>query len=204
MTKRVRALLEHYHPQPLGEKYTYAVCLPLVWTDGQWQVLYEIRSEFISQPGEVSFPGGGIENEETAEMAAIRELVEELNIHHSQVELLGEIDYLVLAGSTIRCFVGCLHLDWHTIQPNEEVERLFTVPLTALLETDPVYYQLDSKVVPDCNFPFERLRAGIGYSFSHHKRSIPFYENLPENIWGMTAQFTHRFVEILRSEGQSE
>lgn len=197
MTDQLQDLLKDYQPLPLGQKQSYAVFLPLVWSDNQWQVLYEIRSEFISQPGEVSFPGGRIEAGETAEEAAIREVIEELDIHAEQVELLGEIDYLVFTQSTIRCFVGRLDLDWQTLQPNDEVARFFTVPLETLLKTAPVYYQLDSQIVPDCDFPFERLRGGVAYPFSHHHRSVPFYENLTENIWGMTAQFTHRFVEIV-------
>ncbi|CYU13353.1 CoA pyrophosphatase [Streptococcus suis] len=199
MTDQLQALLKDYQPQPLGEKRSYAVFLPLVWSDNQWQVLYEIRSESISQPGEVSFPGGGIDEGETAEEAAIREVIEELDIQQEQIDILGEIDYLVLERSTVHCFVGRLNLDWTTILPNEEVARIFTVPLSTLLTTQPVYYQLDSQIVPDCDFPFERLRGGVDYPFSHHKRSVPFYENLPENIWGMTAQFTHRFVEIVKS-----
>lgn len=199
MTDQLQALLKDYQPQPLGEKRSYAVFLPLVWSDNQWQVLYEIRSESISQPGEVSFPGGGVEVGETPQQAAIREVMEELNIQPEQIDILGEIDYLVLERSTIHCFVGRVNLDWTTILPNEEVARIFTVPLSTLLTTQPVYYQLDSQIVPDCDFPFERLRGGVDYPFSHHKRSVPFYENLPENIWGMTAQFTHRFVEIVKS-----
>ncbi|HFI0435965.1 TPA: CoA pyrophosphatase [Streptococcus suis] len=199
MTDQLQALLKDYQPQPLGEKRSYAVFLPLVWSDNQWQVLYEIRSESISQPGEVSFPGGRVEVGETPQQAAVREVMEELNIQQEQIDILGEIDYLVLERSTVHCFVGRLNLDWTTILPNEEVARIFTVPLSTLLTTQPVYYQLDSQIVPDCDFPFERLRGGVDYPFSHHKRSVPFYENLPENIWGMTAQFTHRFTEIVKS-----
>lgn len=197
MIDESRMILKDYHPQPLGQKSEYAVLLPLVWSDNQWQVLYQVRSEGISQPGEVSFPGGRVEVGESAKEAAVREAVEELNIKPEQVELLGEIDYLVFAQSTIRCYVGRLDLDWQALQPNEEVARLFTVPLDYLLQTSPVYYDLTSKVLPDCDFPFDRLRGGVDYPFSHHQRSVPFYEGLPENIWGMTAQFTHRFVEIM-------
>lgn len=199
MTDQLQALLKDYKPQPLGEKRSYAVFLPLVWSDNQWQVLYEIRSESISQPGEVSFPGGRVEVGETPQQAAVREVMEELNIQPEQIDILGEIDYLVLERSTVHCFVGRLDLDWTTILPDEEVARIFTVPLSTLLTTQPVYYQLDSQIVPDCDFPFERLRGGVDYPFSHHKRSVPFYENLSENIWGMTAQFTHRFTEIVKS-----
>ena len=39
-----------------------------------------MRSEHISQPGEISFPGGRVEDGETFQEAAIRETCEELNL----------------------------------------------------------------------------------------------------------------------------
>ena len=58
MPNQLEELLANYIPQPLGEKRCFSVLLPLVWSENQWQVLYQVRSESISQPGEVSFPGG--------------------------------------------------------------------------------------------------------------------------------------------------
>lgn len=199
MPQDLQELLGSYQPKPLGEERNYAVFLPLVWSEDQWQLLYEVRSEAISQPGEVSFPGGGVEEGETAQEAAIREVVEELAIPASQVQLLGEIDYMVVGRSTIRCFVGCLDLDWTQLEPNAEVARFFTVPLATLMEQEPTYHPLQVSIEPDQDFPFERIRGGQAYPFSHHKRSIPFYDHLAENLWGMTAQFTHRFVEIIKA-----
>ncbi|TNY48422.1 coenzyme A pyrophosphatase, partial [Streptococcus pyogenes] len=48
-----------------------------------------------------------------------------------------------------------------------------------------------------------RIRHGKDYQFSQQYRSIPFYENLEETIWGMTAQFTHCFIEILKKSTQA-
>lgn len=195
----IKKKMHGYQPQPLGVNRGYAVLLPLVWADEEWQVLYQVRSELVSQPGEVSFPGGSVEVGEKFAQAAIRETVEELLIEVEQVEILGEIDYLVFGASIVRCFVGQLHLeDWRQIEPNEEVGKLFTVPLSTLLETEPTYYSLMSQVIKEGDFPFERLRGGQDYPFNHQTRSIPFYEDLPENLWGMTAQFTQRFVELVR------
>lgn len=56
--------------------------------------------------------------------------------------------------------------------------------------------QLDS----ESDFPFERIQGGRGYSFSHLTRKVPFYEGLPENIWGLTAQLTERLVEFQLGE----
>lgn len=194
----MREKIGAYQPQPLGVKRGYAVLLPLVWAEEGWQVLYQVRSELVSQPGEVSFPGGRVEARESYQEAAIRETVEELNVSADRIEILGELDYLVLGKSMIRCFVGILQGDWTDIVPNEEVVKLFTLPLAELAQEEPTYYQLDSIIDPESNFPFERIRGGKEYPFSHHQRLVPFYEGLPENIWGMTAQFTQRFVEMIK------
>ena len=77
MPNQLEELLANYIPQPLGEKRCFSVLLPLVWSENQWQVLYQVRSESISQPGEVSFPGGGGEEGETPQQAAVREQKEE-------------------------------------------------------------------------------------------------------------------------------
>lgn len=195
---KFRKYLAAYQAKPMGEERVYAVFLPLIRTDGEWQVLYQVRGKGISQAGEVSFPGGAVETGESLKEAAIRETLEELCIDSSQIEVWGQIDYVVHPKRTIHCFVGQLFVeDWQNIQPNSEVERLFTVPLRYLQEHPPVYHTLDMAVQPDSLFPFERIDGGANYRFSHYLRHIPFYETLDENLWGLTAQFTHRFVEMM-------
>lgn len=197
MIEQFRKRLETYQPQLLGETQSYAVLLPLVKVANEWHVLYEVRGEYISQPGEVSFPGGKIEVGETAQEAVIREVEEELGISKEQVKLLGEIDYVILGNTTIRCFVGTVDVDWTCLLPNDEVARWFTVPLKHLLELEPRYYSLSISLAADQDFPFDRIRGGRQYSFRYPERLIPFYETLSENIWGLTAQFTHRFTEMI-------
>ena len=201
MTDKIKDRLETYQAKPLGVKKQYAVLLPLIWEDGDWQVLFQVRSAQISQPGEVAFPGGRVEEGESFSQAAVRETVEELNVSPDTIKLLGEIDYFVYQDKEVHCFVGQLQVtDWREIVPNEEVERLFTYSLRQLLEIKPTYYKLTADLREDSDFPFERINQGRGYRFGHQNRKIPFYENLEENIWGMTAQFTHRFVEILQGK----
>lgn len=197
MIEQFRKRLETYQPQLLGETQSYAVLLPLVKVANEWHVLYEVRGEYISQPGEVSFPGGTIEVGETAQEAVVREVEEELGISKEQVKLLGEIDYVILGNTTIRCFVGIVDFDWTCLLPNDEVARWFTVSLKHLLKLEPRYYSLSISLAADQDFPFERIRGGRQYSFRYPERLIPFYETLSENIWGLTAQFTHRFTEMI-------
>ncbi len=201
MTKleEFQQFLEAYQPQPLGQEKVYAVLLPLIEVAGDCHVLYQVRSQHISQPREVAFPGGRVETGENPRQAALRETMEELNLSDNQIDILGELDYLVYQDRTIHCFVGQLKVeDWQEIQPNKEVERLFTVPLSQLIEQGPTYYQLEASVDENSAFPFERINGGADYPFSHHRRQIPFYDHLDENIWGMTAQFTHRFIQLVQ------
>lgn len=93
-----------------------------------------MRSEHISQPGDISFPGGRVEDGETFQEAAIRETCEELNLVPNQIDIWGEIGYLIHQGRTIHCFVGKIKIEnWEYIHPNEEVYRLFTVEVDTLL-----------------------------------------------------------------------
>lgn len=198
----MKEIIEAYTPQPLGQRKTYSVLIPLVKVDENWQVLYQIRSELIPQPGEVSFPGGCVETDESLSQAAIRETCEELNLRPEQIDLFGEIDYFVHQHRTIHCFVGQLLVDnWQSIQPNsDEVARLFAIPLNQLMEQAPTYHSLDLRVNDQQDFPFDRIRKGQNYPFTDRSRTIPFYDKQGENIWGMTALFTHRFTEILKEK----
>lgn len=201
MLSSIEKTLKSYQPRPLGQDRAYSVLLPLMRIDDEWHVLYEVRSEHISQPGEVSFPGGRIEESECPEAAAIRETHEELNIPKNAINILGEIDYLVQNHRTIHCFVGEIHIDClSSISPNnDEVASIYTLPLKSLLDTPPTYYNLRSKIKPEEDFPVDRLhKNGKDYRFKSRADKIPFYEQGPETLWGLTAMFTHRFTEIIK------
>ena len=198
MYKQIEEKIQNHQAQPLGQRQTYAVLLPLVKVDDNWQVLYQVRSQHIPQPGEVAFPGGKVEKGEGLAEAAIRETCEELNIQPNLIDLIGEIDYLVFQERTIHCFVGRLKVEnWQDIQPNEEVAELFTIPLNKLMATEPTYYQLTSQTRVDSDFPFDLIPNGANYPFSGQSRSIPFYEGFPHTLWGMTALFTHHFCQLI-------
>lgn len=201
MQEDIKFILDHYTPKPIGQQRQYAVLIPLLEVDGDWQVLYQVRSEHISQPGEVAFPGGRVEEGESLSEAAVRETCEELNIAPAQIELLGEIDYLAHQTRTVHCFVAKLDIpDWRALSPNEEVAQLFTVPLDRLMAEQPTYYRLTSQALPDQDFPFDRIPQGRAYPFSGSSRRIPFYDQLEPTIWGLTALFTHHFTQILGSD----
>lgn len=197
MDHKIKDIIENYQAQPYGNQRHYSVLLPLIDVEGQTHVLYEVRSHKISQPGETSFPGGRVEENEDFATAAVRETTEELNVKAEDIEVFGAIDYVVNDWAIIYCYVGRLNVKLEDIQHNEEVERVFTVPLDFLLENEPKYYTIRAKSMFDDEFPFHLIPNGPNYQFRHQVHKTPFY-NLPsENLWGYTANLTHRFSRIL-------
>jgi len=73
----------------LGEFNYYAVCVPVY----ERKILFEVRSENIPQPLEVSFQVGVIEENEQPYEAALRELKEEIGLQ--TVQLLFEVEPLI-------------------------------------------------------------------------------------------------------------
>jgi coenzyme A diphosphatase NUDT7 len=73
----IRNKLKNLRPKPVDEEVSFAVLVPLIEIDGELNLIYEVRSNSIAQPGEISFPGGRIEDDESPMEAAIRETSEE-------------------------------------------------------------------------------------------------------------------------------
>ncbi|MCC5890480.1 MAG: CoA pyrophosphatase [Alkalibacterium sp.] len=199
MINKIKGKLAGYTPQPLGIQKHFSVLLPLIELDGEWHVLYEKRSRSISQPGETSFPGGTVEAGESYEAAALRETQEELNIKRENISLIGEIDYIAAPSHIIRCFVGELvNLTVESLQPNEEVEKVFTIPVTYFVENEPEFHPVNLRVEHADDFPFELISNGNAHKWSMREQSIPFYRLSENFLWGYTAHLTHRFSEILQ------
>ena len=208
--EKIKDIARNHVPKPVGDWHYYSVLLPLVEKGGELHVLYELRSSSLEvQPGEVSFPGGGIEKGETPYRTAIRETVEELGIHEGAIEIVSELDYLISYGNRkLHCFLGVIEacaLDKAEINISE-VETFFLVPLAWLMENDPDIY--DNRIIqePAAGLPLEKLGAARAYRWRPRTSAIPVYlwqDPLTSQefaIWGMTAQLTMAFVELLRNE----
>ena len=73
----------------------YAVLVPLVEGEEGPSLLYEVRAGSLRrQPGEVCFPGGKMEGDESPEACALRETWEELGIPPKSIQVLGRLDFI--------------------------------------------------------------------------------------------------------------
>jgi 8-oxo-dGTP pyrophosphatase MutT (NUDIX family) len=156
-----------------------AVLVPLVWEAAEWHLLFTRRTERVeSHKGQVSFPGGGCdEGENTPEETALREVEEELGIDAKHIRLLGRLTNMITISSfRVTPVVGVL--TWPTVLRvgQEEVERVFTIPLNWLADS----------------------RNRWEFTMPGRKRFLIAYHPYDgELLWGATARMTVDFLKII-------
>lgn len=174
-----------------------AVCIPLIETTQGYDILFEVRSsKIIHQPGDVCFPGGMLEPEETAEEAAVRETMEELLISREQITVLGLMDVLYTGNRLMIYPYAALLQEYQGTYSEDEVERVFAVPLDFFLNTEPKVYQVEAQVIPGEDFPYELVHGGRTYNWRKRREDILFYRYKDHVIWGLTAKIMRSFSEI--------
>ena len=160
-----------------------AVLVTLSFEHGP-EVLLTRRSRHLSNHrGEMSFPGGRLDEGETATQAALREAEEEVGLDPSSVRVIGELDHLNTVVSRSYIFPKVAVVDGRPdLGPaSEEVERVMWVPLDDLVS--PLTYHSEVWGRP----PTDRL--------------LHFFELEDETVWGATA---HVLVDLLdRLHGRS-
>ncbi len=190
--------------KPMGIEQSYSVLLPLVLIDNEWHILFEIRSNTLeTQPGEISFPGGAVEENESTMAAAIRETHEELNINPNNIKVIGELDYLYSPyNMMIYGYVGILKdINPKCIQFNkQEVAHIFTVPVKFFVDNEPLLYHVSLEVSEDNAFPYHLIPDGKDYKWRKAKNPVFFYVYKNYIIWGLTARVIKNFVDILNED----
>ncbi|WP_347552188.1 CoA pyrophosphatase [Pseudalkalibacillus hwajinpoensis] len=181
--------------------FKFAVLLPLLEKDGELHVLFEVRAHTLRrQPGEICFPGGKVDQIDSSPRAsAIRETCEELGITPKEVNVMGELDYLVTSfQSIVYPFAGIIQAD-SKLSPNpEEVEEIFTVPLTHFIDNPPERHDIRVHVKPDESFPFHLIPNGEEYNWSSAAMPEFFYYYKDYVIWGMTARILYHFIQLTK------
>lgn len=188
------------------EKYRRsAVVIPLLEKNGEYEVLFEVRSQNLHhQPGEICFPGGRCEDGETPEQTALREICEELCINSEQVTMIAPMDILISPSSMILYpYLGVLK-DYKGTFGQDEVAEVFTVPLRYFLETEPETY--DNKVynVPQEGFPFDKIEGGEQYKWHIGRYPVNFYGYHGYTIWGLTARIMRSVAQLIKQAGGIE
>ena len=195
------------------ESFRSAVLVPFLNVDGVETILLEKRARGIRQGGEICFPGGMVDDEDNTSIeTVIRETIEETGISRNDISLYESAGFLITRfGALIEVFLGRLMISsLKDLNPNnDEVERLFTVPVSFFLNNEPEFYNYRQTVEPwykDENghrvelFPSERLGLPERYwnPWSNQNNRFVVYQYDGEVIWGITARILYTVSKLIR------
>lgn len=175
-----------------------SVIVPLVKKDNKLFLIFEVRSKKLkSQPGDICFPGGKIEEGEEPIETALRETYEELGL--KDLKVVTELDLLVKYNNIIIHSFLCIVNNINELKINEdEVEEVIYVSVEDLLLTKPI--EVVSKITANRgdNFPYNLINSGENYNFKDGYNKSLFYEIGSIVIWGITGEILFNFIEDIK------
>lgn len=188
----------------IGEETAFrsAVLIPLVEIGGEWHILFEVRASTMrKQPGDISFPGGRIDATDVSPLAAaLRETHEELGVDPETITDVRQLSPYI-ASPTFVVFPFVAVIDYNQIinaYNKDEVEEVFTVPVSWLLNYEPYMHLVSVDPVPGADFPYEKIVNGTDYKWGTRAIEQWFYDYDKYTIWGLTARILKHFTEFLR------
>jgi len=158
-----------------------AVLLPLLEIEGRASLLFTKRSSRLPHHrGQVAFPGGLRENSDPGPyQTALREAEEEVGVDPSAVSYLAGLEHTeTLREFRIHPFISLWPSLEYAVRSHEEVERVFTVPLSWLLD--------------------EASQRQVILEEGGLRLSVPAFPYAGEIIWGATFRMTQDFLSRLR------
>ena len=190
--------------QFIGEETAFraAVLIPLVVVDGEWHILFEVRSFTMrKQPGDISFPGGRIDVTDSSPLAAaVRETSEELGIDPKIINVVGKLSPYITSSTFVTYpFIATIDTDQILHAYNkDEVEEVFTIPIKWLLNYEPYMHKVSVELVPSPDFPFGKIVNGAQYQWRTQTMEEWFFDYEKYTIWGLTARILKHFIEIIK------
>src|SRR3712207_3714960 len=165
---------------PPGQVVPAAVLVPIVTHPEEPAVLLTLRSPRLSShAGQVSFPGGRIEDSETPEAAAVREAAEEVGLDPRLPGLIGRLpEHLTGTGFHVPPVVALVPAPLNLSPDPAEVAETFELPLSTVL--DPA--------APE-------RRSG---EFRGRRREFWVWPHERHYIWGATAAILVNLARVLR------
>lgn len=157
-----------------------AVLFPIVMREHEPTVLLTQRTAHLKDhPGQISFPGGRVESDDTSPThTALREAYEEIGLAHGHVRVLGFLpEYRTGTGFRITPVVALVEPPFELALDDYEVAEAFEVPLSFLLNPD--------------NF---RRHSLVHRGQLRHYFAVPYGERY---IWGATAGMIASLLRLL-------
>ena len=162
------------------------LALLLPGDDGPVLVLTVRHDELPDHGGQISFPGGQREGEETLAETALREAHEEIGLSPSTVRLVGPLTPLYIPPSNfcVHPFVGAAAHDLPLRPTDREVDTILRAPLDRLL-------------VPE-------TRVVEPWTLQGQEVEVPYYDVDGHTVWGATAMMIAELLAVFRGETSTD
>lgn len=157
------------------------VLIPLVQTKHGIEVILTKRATHLKHhPGQISFPGGKVEQHDINEAdTALREAEEEIGLNRNDVHIIGQLkQYQTITGYSITPIIGFIPANYSFTADHNEVAEIFSVPFN--------------------HFTDEGNHIHVEVNRKGSKHNIYFMPYLSYNIWGATAAILKDLVAHLK------
>jgi 8-oxo-dGTP pyrophosphatase MutT (NUDIX family) len=185
----VRRILSRNGKQHLDQPSLFpaGVMVLLYPKDGYPHLILNKRTDKVEHhKGEISFPGGAQDPQDTSFLdTALRETEEEMGIRRSDVEVLGELDDVpTRSGFLIHPFVGLIPYPCEFRPSDDEVAEVLEVPLSHLFESE--------NARKEAHIAGGELNSSSAYVYQEHL------------IYGATAKIIEQFLRLLAEGPETE
>jgi 8-oxo-dGTP pyrophosphatase MutT (NUDIX family) len=159
-----------------------AALLLLFQADSDVRVLLTVRASSLpSHAGQVSLPGGAVEEGESIEEAALREAHEETGLSPSAVRVIGRLTplHIPVSGYLLHPVVGVTDRRPNLRPAAGEVERV-------------IEPRIDDLLAPGCVRHTPRLNDRLF-------QDVPYFAVDGQQVWGATAMILSEFLAVVRA-----
>ncbi len=187
--KMAHAVRSHYRPAPPSARQAAVMILFYPKNNEPYIVLTERVStnQHDKHSGQMSFPGGAYEKEDTDfAMTATRETEEEIGVAQTSITVLGQLTdlYIPVSNFLVHPYVGYLEEAPQFNAQLSEVKHIVEVPFSILLD--------------------ESTRQVKDLALSPHLtlKRVPYFNVKDKVVWGATAMILSELLEVLTDLSQ--
>ena len=185
--KKAQDIMMVYPGYPSAVLKTYAQRVPagvlilLFPRNDGWHFFLTKRTDRVDHhKGQISLPGGVVQDGESLMEAALRETHEEIGVTSTLVTVIGSLTSfnIPVSGFEIFPFIGWAVTKPMTVIHDAEVDRVFSVSLDSFLD--------------------DRNQKQKKETLLGEMRTIPYFDLGSEQVWGATSIILSEFKTVLQ------
>lgn len=146
------------------------ICIPLI-----------LRSSYNgAHSGQISFPGGKSENNESSDFTALRETQEEIGVDPASIELIGQLSphFVLPSNFLVQPIVGVTYSRPEFIPDKREVVEVIEFEISSMFQSGSIRKDI--------------IHVG------NYSLNAPFFDSGGKKIWGATAMMLNEFRILLQ------